>query len=152
VTRDPATEVWREAMAMDRAAAMDALGSMPNPGNLREQVHGLLDGFKPEPGKEMTVERMRGFWQACSRHRDHLLKKLGETQQALAASQADLTRAEAERDALTLLLAEARRELADTKPCAWRGLAVDAMRERDYARAQLGDLIAEHAPQPPQET
>ena len=56
--------------------------------------------------------------------------QLRRTQAALAASQADLTRAEQE-------LAAARAE-----PCAWRGLAIDAIRERDYARAQLDDLIA----------
>jgi len=73
--------------------------------------------------------------------------QLRRTQQALAASQADLTRVEAERDALTLLLAEARRELADTKPCSWRGLAEQLLRERADA-ARSGWIVARDGGRP----
>lgn len=51
--------------------------------------------------------------------------RLRQTQQALAASQADLTRVEAE---LARLKAE---------PCAYHGLAVKVMRENTELRAQL---------------
>jgi hypothetical protein len=113
---DPSTETWRDAM--------------------REQLHGLLDGLKPQPGGEDTVERMRGRWEACSRHREHIQQKLSETQLALAKSQQDLTRMEAERDEYWQELSRLRGD------CAWRDLAITAMRERDLTRAQLDDAIA----------
>jgi hypothetical protein len=69
--------------------------------------------------------------------------RLRQVQRDLAASQQDLTHvhhqlacAERERD-------EARAELMKRDHgCAWRTLAVTAMRERAYARAQLDDAIA----------
>ena len=127
---DPSTETWRDAM--------------------REQVHGFLDGLNPQPGGEDTVERMRGRWEACSRHREHIQQKLSETQQALAKSQQDLTQMEKElgeaRHDLqhaTFQLSVERARVAEVHgTCAWRDIAVDAMRERDLARAQLDDAIA----------
>jgi len=70
--------------------------------------------------------------------------QLRQTQRDLAASQADLSRMQADRDAVSAIADMLRAELTDAqKPCAWRDLAVDAMRERDLSRAQLDDAIAE---------
>jgi head-tail adaptor len=64
--------------------------------------------------------------------------QLRQTQAALAASQEDLTRAHDVIIQLNDMLTTARRELAKLhETCAWRDLAVTAMRERDTLRAQL---------------
>jgi hypothetical protein len=59
-------------------------------------------------------------------HLDAVKARLLQTQRDLAASQADLTKALAE-------LAAAQK----AEPCAWRGLAEEAMRERETLRIQL---------------
>lgn len=56
--------------------------------------------------------------------------RLRRTEAELGSALAALTRAEHERDELTRLLLEARQEIADSKPCAWRGLAEQLMREQ----------------------
>ena len=70
------------------------------------------------------------------------------------STSARLRRVEAELGAALGALAATREQLEQLKirlahtdgtgPCAYRALAVDAMRERDYVRAQLDDLIAAH--------
>ena len=138
MTGDPATQEWRQALG--------------------GQVRGLLGGLTPQPDGEDALDRMRGRWEACSRHREHIQRKLSETQEALAASQADLTRvehelgemqddrdlwkqaaeaAQHERDELIRLLLDARQEIAAL------GATADCLHiESAFARAQLDDLIA----------
>lgn len=123
-----------------------------------ESTSALLRRAEDERDEAVAkAERVRGFWQECSRHRD-------EIQSALAASQADLTRVQkerdealADRDAVSLIADRLRAELTEMqKPCAWRGLAEDLMRERTgliyVARGPSGtcvlcggDIIRGHA-------
>lgn len=120
-----------------------------------ETIGGLYDSLPPEhwvdlpeygvrvrrwaepPARDPSTETWRetvglstsAQLRETQRRLDERCTKLAEVIGALAASQQDLTRAKEE-------LAAAQ------QPCAWKGLAVDAMQERDLIRAQLDDAIA----------
>jgi septal ring factor EnvC (AmiA/AmiB activator) len=117
-------------------------------------VNEVLNALGPPPSRDPSTETWRqalahttvtNSWDTASAS-----EQLRQTQQALAASQADLTRAHDVISQLNDMLTTARRELAKLheacaklhETCAWRDLAVTAMRERDLTRAQLDDAIA----------
>jgi hypothetical protein len=99
---------------------------------------------KPEPRRDPSTETWReAVDQSTSARLRQVQRDLAASQQdlthvhhQLACAESDRMKAECERD-------EARAELMKRDHgCAWRTLAVTAMRERAYARAQLDDAIA----------
>jgi chromosome segregation ATPase len=108
---DPSTETWRATFA--------ASG--------QSQSARLRRAEQERDEAVSKTERVRGFWQECSRHRD-------EIQKALAASQADLTAMEAERDRLAVLNAE-------LKADAERYLSTLTEVARDLATARYQNRI-----------
>ncbi len=141
-SRDPSTETWREAVGLSTSAQLQ---------QTQQELTLLRDEFE-----DVYADLAQARYELKQERLLH-----AQTKKTLAASQQDLTRVEGERDWALEVVEMLRKneiiraqvirernaerdrlhaELAEAqKPCAWRDLAVTAMRERDVLRAQLDD-------------
>lgn len=110
---DPSTETWR---------ATFAASGQSTSAQLRRAEEERDDAVS-------KAERMRGFWQECSRHRDEIKK-------ALAASQADLSTMQQQRDEAREMYAEASNEARVMRKAAEQYLEALAKTEADLATAR----------------
>lgn len=141
MTGDPSTETWRETVGLSTSAQLrqtqrDLAASQQDLSHVERQLRDAEDDLNSVAAERDGVREELARQAATN---EDLRATLAIRDRQLREAQHELEHVTFQQSMLQTRLDHAREEQGS---CAWRDLAVDAMRERDLIRAQLDDAIA----------